>query len=214
MKKILIADDHEIFRSGLKHILSNMPFKFDIDEASNGREVMQKVSGDTYDMVLMDISMPGRNGIDILKQLKTYRPNLQVLILSMYPEDQFAVRTLKAGAAGYLSKASKHDELVKAIYKVLDGKKYISSSIANRLALYISADESKSPHEILSAREYEVMCMTASGKPVKQIAMELSLSSKTISTYRSRIMNKLKMDNVAQLIRYALNNRILNQLNK
>ncbi len=212
--KILIADDHEIFRKGIKQILSDMPDKYDIEEASNGSEVMKKISGNEFDMVLLDISMPGRNGIDILKQLKNFRPDLQVLILSMYPEEQFAVRALKAGAAGYLTKASKHDEFVNAVHKILAGKKYISASLANRLALYIRTDERKAPHETLSAREYEVMCMTASGKRVKQIAMELSLSDKTISTYRSRILNKLKMKNIAQLIQYTINNRIVEQLNK
>ncbi len=213
-KKILIADDHEIFRKGIKQILLDMPDRYDIEEASNGQEVLKKIRKNDFDMVLLDISMPGINGIDTLKQLKNYRPDMNALILSMYPEEQFAVRALKAGAAGYLTKASKHDELVTAMNKVLLGEKYISSSVANRLAIYISSDEKIAPHEALSSREYEVMCMTASGKRVKQIAKELSLSDKTVSTYRSRILNKLKMNNIAQLIQYAINNRIIEQLNK
>jgi DNA-binding NarL/FixJ family response regulator len=212
MVKILIADDHEIFRKGIKQILSEMPEKFVVDEAKNGQEVMEKMWGNNYRVVLLDISMPGRNGLDILKQVKSYKRDLQVLILSMYPEEQFAVRALKAGAAGYLTKACKPDELVTAVQNVLKGKKYISSSLSDRLALYVGADERRSPHETLSTREYEVMCMTAAGKPVKQIAMELSLSDKTISTYRSRILDKLNISNIAQLIQYAIQNRVLDQL--
>ncbi len=214
MTRVLIADDHEIFRNGIKQILSEMPDKFMIEEANNGKEAIEKMWENDYDAVLLDISMPDRNGIDILKQIKGDKPDLKVLMLSMYPEEQFAIRALKAGAAGYLTKACKPDELVSAIQQLLKGKRYISSSLADKLAVYIKNEDRKAPHESLSAREYEVMCMTTAGMPVKQIARELSLSDKTISTYRSRILNKLKMKNIAQLIQYAINNRIVEQLNK
>ncbi len=214
MTKILIADDHEIFRKGIKQILLEVPEKYVIEEANNEQEVMEKMWSDNYNAVLLDISMPGKNGLDILKQLKSFKPNLKVLILSMYPEEQFAVRALKAGAAGYLTKACKPDELVTAIENVLKGKKYISSSLADRLACHIETEDRKAPHESLSDREYEVMCMTAVGKPVKQIASELSLSEKTISTYKARILGKLNINNVAQLIKYAIHNNMLDQYNK
>jgi DNA-binding NarL/FixJ family response regulator len=211
MAKILIADDHEIFRRGVRQILSEMPDVVVIDEASNGQEVLEKIWRNDYNAVLLDISMPGRNGIDILKQLKGSKPDLQILILSMYPEEQFAMRALKAGAAGYLTKASHPDELVRAIQKILKGKKYVSSTFADRLVCYVEEGNNKALHETLSDREYEVMCMTATGKSVKQIAMELSLSDKTISTYRARIMNKMNMNNIVQLIQYAIENQLFDQ---
>jgi len=183
--RILIADDHAIFRGGLKQVLHEKLEKVILDEAGNGREVFEKICQREYNAIILDISMPGRNGIDVLKQLKSFKSDLHVLILSMYPEEQFAVRALKAGAAGYLTKASKPDELVKAVKTVLKGQKYIGTSLAMRLACYIEVGEKKAMHEMLSDREYEVMCMTASGKKVKQIATELSLSDKTISTYRA-----------------------------
>ena len=209
MEKILIADDHEIFRKGIKQILLEMPENYLIDEANSGHEVMEKMWSDNYNAVLLDISMPGKNGLDILKQLKSFKPKLQVLILSMYPEEQFAVRAMKAGAAGYLTKGCRPDELIQAIQKVLKGKKYISNSIADRLAVYVETEDNKAPHEALSSREYEVMCMTTEGKTVKRIAMELSLSDKTVSTYRARILEKLEISNIAQLIQYAIKNHIL-----
>ncbi len=209
MERILIADDHEIFRKGIKQILLEMPKKYLIDEANNGHEAIEKILTDNYSAVLLDISMPGKNGLDILKQLKSFMPKLQVLILSMYPEEQFAVRAIKAGAAGYLTKGCKPDELIRAIRKILNGKKYISDSIADRLAVYVENDENKAPHEALSSREYEVMCMIATGKKVKQIANELSLNDKTISTYRARIFEKLEMSDIAQLIQYTIQNNIL-----
>jgi DNA-binding NarL/FixJ family response regulator len=209
--KILVADNHEIFRKGVKELLKETNDKFVIDEASNGNEVIAKMWKNDYDAVLLDISMPGRNGIDILKQLKGYKPDLQVLILSTYPEEQFAMRALKAGAAGFLTKAVKPDELVTAIQHLLKGKRYISSSLADTLVNYVEYGDHKAPHEVLSDREYEIMCMTAEGKTVKQIASELSLSDKTVSTYRARTLIKLNMNNTAQLIQYVINNNLINQ---
>ena len=208
-EKILIADDHEIFRRGVMQVFSELPGKVEVDEASNGQEVIEKMWRNDYSAVVLDISMPGRNGLDVLKQIKSHKPDLHVLILSMYPEEQFAVRSLKAGADGYLTKATSPDEMIIAVQKILKGKKYISSSIADRLACYVGSEDMNAPHEALSDREYEVMCMTAAGKSVKRIAMELSLSDKTISTYRARILNKMNMDNNAQLIQYVIQNQLL-----
>jgi DNA-binding NarL/FixJ family response regulator len=214
MEKILIADDHEIFRKGIKLLISEMSDKVAVDEASNGQEVLKKMWRNDYDAVLLDISMPGRNGLDILKQIKIYKPDLKVLIVSGYSEEQFAIRALKAGADGYLTKDSKPDELITALQKVLNGKKYASSSLADKLVCYVEAGDKKALHETLSDREYEVMCMTATGRSVKQIAMELSLSDKTISTYRSRILIKLNMNNIAQLIQYTIQHQLLDGYNK
>ena len=206
MIKILVADDHPIVRQGLKQILSEYPDLSVADEAGTGKDVLVKVGKKDFDIVLLDISMPGRNGLDILKDLKAKKPKLPVLVLSIYPEDQYAVRVLKLGAAGYLTKESVPEELVAAIRKVARGRKYVSNSLAEKLATDLEINSEKAPHEILSDREYQVMSMIASGKRLKEVAEELSLSIKTISTYRSRIMEKMNMRNNAELIRYALQN--------
>ena len=206
MTKILVADDHPIVRQGLKKILSEHPDLTVADEAGTGKDVLIKVGKKDFDIVLLDISMPGRNGLDILKEIKIKKPKLPVLVLSIYPEDQYAVRVLKLGAAGYLTKESVPEELVAAIRKVSRGHKYVSNSLAEKLATDLAMNTEKSPHENLSDREYQVMSMIASGKRLKEVAEELSLSIKTISTYRSRIMEKMNMKNNAELIRYALQN--------
>jgi DNA-binding NarL/FixJ family response regulator len=204
MIKILIADDHAVVREGLKQIISETSDMRVTDEANNGQEVLNKVSEQHYDVVLLDITMPGRSGLDVLKQLKSKKPKLPVLMLSVHPEEQYAVRTLKAGASGYLTKGSATDELISAIRKISTGKKYVSSSLAEKLAFDLDLDHEKPRHEILSDREYQVMSMIASGKTVKEIADELSLSVQTISTYRSRILEKMKMKNNAEIIYYAV----------
>jgi DNA-binding NarL/FixJ family response regulator len=204
MIKILIADDHAVVREGLKQIISETSDMRVTDEANNGQEVLNKVSEQHYDVVLLDITMPGRSGLDVLKQLKSKKPKLPVLMLSVHPEEQYAVRTLKAGASGYLTKGSATDELIAAIRKISTGKKYVSSSLAEKLAFDLDLDHEKPRHEILSDREYQVMSMIASGKTVKEIADELSLSVQTISTYRSRILEKMKMKNNAEIIYYAV----------
>ena len=204
MIKILIADDHAIVRQGLKQIFEENPDMVVADEASNGQEVLNKVWKNDYDVVLLDISMPGRSGLDILKQLKSQKPGITVLILTMHPEEQYAVRALRAGASGYLTKESLPDELITAVRKVSRGGKYVSASLAEKLAFDLETDAEKPPHEMLSDREYEVTCMIASGKTVKEIAEELCLSIKTISTYRSRILKKMRMRNNAELIHYAI----------
>ena len=204
MIKVLIADDHTLVRKGLKQILLDAKDIQHVDEAKDGKETINKVNKQDYDLVVLDISLPGRSGIDVLKQLKCSKPGLPILILSMHPEEQYAVRALRAGAAGYLTKESAPDELINAIKKVAAGGKYITTSLAEKLAGEIGPDPEKLLHEILSDREYQVMCMIASGKTVKEIAEALSLSVKTISTHRARILKKMRMDNNAQLTHYAI----------
>jgi DNA-binding NarL/FixJ family response regulator len=209
MIRILIADDHTIVRKGLKQIIAETTDMAVTDEACDGQEVLNKVRKDSFDMVLLDISMPGRTGLDILRELKTENPKLPVLVLSMYPEEQYAVRVLKAGASGYLTKESAPDELIAAIRKVSMGKRYVTPSLAEKLALNLQVDSDKPLHETLSDREYQVMCMIASGKTVGEIADKLSLSAKTISTYRARILEKMKMKNNAEITHYAIQNRLV-----
>jgi DNA-binding NarL/FixJ family response regulator len=204
MLKILIADDHTIVREGLKQILTEMSEAVRTEDACNGQEVLEKVEKNHFDLLLLDISMPGRSGLEVLQQLKKERPSLPVLVLSMYSEEHYAVRALKSGASGYLTKESTPLELIAAIHKVIQGKKYVSSSLAERLTLYIDKNIEKPPHETLSNREIEVMCLIASGKTVSDIAEALSLSVKTISTYRTRILVKMGLDNNAQLTHYAI----------
>jgi two-component system invasion response regulator UvrY len=204
MIKILIADDHTIVREGLKQIVAETADMMVADEASSGNEVLDKVWNNEYDVVVLDISMPGRDGVDILKQLKSKRPHLPVLVLSMHPEEQYAVRVLKAGAAGYLTKESASDELITAIRRVSNGRKYVSSTLAEKLAFDLQSDTQKPLHATLSDREYQVMCMLASGKRAKEIAEELCLSVKTVSTYRSRILEKMKMKNNSEVTHYAI----------
>ena len=209
MIKILIADDHAIVREGLKQILSESPDLVVVAEASSGQEVLEKISKNDLDLVVLDIAMPGRGGLDILKEIKTQKPRLPVLMLSMYPEEQYAIRVLKSGASGYLTKESAPSELVMAIRQISQGKKYISPSLAEKLAIDLELSPDKLPHEILSDREYQVMCMIASGKTLKEIADGLSLSIKTISTYRSRILEKMNMKTNAELTHYAIKNNLV-----
>jgi len=207
--KILIADDHPIVRAGFKQVISDMPDMLVADEAGNGQEVLQLIGKKDYDLVLLDISMPGRSGLEILKDLKSEKPKLPVLILSIYPEEQYAIRALRAGASGYMTKASAPNELILAIRKISEGGKYISASLAEKLAYYLDGDATKPPHETLSDREYQVMLMIASGKTVTEIANELCLSVKTISTYRTHIREKMKMKNNAEMTLYALQNKLV-----
>jgi DNA-binding NarL/FixJ family response regulator len=209
MIKVLIADDHTLVRKGLKQILLDTKDIESVDEAGNGKETLNKVNRKKYDLVLLDITLPGRSGIDVLKQIKLSKPRLPVLILSMHPEEQYAVRSLRAGAAGYLTKESAPHELIDAIRKVANGGKYITSSLAEKLASELGADMEKPPHEILSDREYQVMCMIASGQTAMEIAETLNLSVKTISTHRARILKKMHMDNNAQITHYAIKNNLV-----
>jgi len=204
MIKVLIADDHNLVRKGLKRILLDTEWIAAVDEAKDSQEAVLKVSSKEYDVVLLDISFPGRSGIDTLKQLRCLKPKLPVLILSMHPEEQYAVRSIRAGASGYLTKESAPEELIEAIRRVTTGRKYITSSLAERLAIGTEEQSEEPLHKSLSDREYQVMCMIASGKTVKEIAEALSLSVKTISTHRVRILRKMHMKNNAHLTHYAI----------
>lgn len=209
MIKVLITDDHAVVRKGLKQIIDETPGMLAVDEAASGHEAMEKIRKNAYDVVLLDIAMPGKSGLDTLKELKLERPSLPVLILTIYPEEQYALRVLKAGAAGYLTKESAPAELVTAIKKVSEGGRYISPSLAEKLAFNIGTDTDIDPHEKLSDREYQVMCMIASGKTVSDIADEMSLSVKTISTYRTRILEKMGMKNNAEMTHYAIKKELV-----
>jgi two-component system invasion response regulator UvrY len=204
MIKILIADDHAIVRRGLKQILEDVPFVGSVDEAANGQEVLTRLQKKTYDLVMLDISMPGRSGIEVLKELKSEWPKLPVLVLSMYPEDQYAVRALRAGASGYLTKETAADELVTAVAKIVAGGTYVSDTLAEHIVSEMGKPSDKALHDLLSDRELQIMRMIAGGKTVKEIGDELFLSVKTISTYRTRILAKMGFRNNADLTRYAL----------
>ena len=204
MIRILIADDHTVVREGLRQIIAETPDMTIADEAVDGHEVLNKALRNDYDVVVLDITMPGINGLDVLKQIKTQKPKLPILVLSMHPEEQYAVRVIKAGASGYLTKESASEELVDAIRTASAGRKYITPSLGEKLAYSLRIGAEKLPHEILSDREYQVMHMIASGKTVKKIADELFLSEKTISTYRTRILEKMNMKNNAELTHYAI----------
>jgi DNA-binding NarL/FixJ family response regulator len=209
MLKILIADDHPIVRQGLKQILSEEPDMGTFGEAQNCQEVLELVRKQDWDIVVLDITMPGRGGLDVLKELKHEHPKLPVLMLSVHSEDQYAVRALKAHASGYLTKDSAPEELLNAIRKILRGGKYVSPSLAEKLAFDLETETEKPLHETLSDREYQVMLMIASGKTVSQIAVELSLSVKTIDTYRARILEKMKMKTNAELMHYVIKNKLV-----
>lgn len=209
MIKVLIADDHAVVRQGLKRILQDTHGMVVAGEAVNGQEVLKKVRAEPWDVVILDISMPGHSGLDILKELEHERPKLPVLVLSMHSEDQFAMRVLRAGASGYLTKDSAPDELVKAVRKVARGGKYVSPLLAEKLAYEIGPDSNKLPHETLSDREFQVLRMIATGKAVGEIATELSLSPKTISTYRARLLQKMNLTSNAELIHYAIQNHLI-----
>ena len=208
--KILIADDHALFREGLKQILQENFGGAVLDQASNGYEVLDKISGNDYDLLLLDIAMPGISGLDVLKQLRIIRPKLHALVLSMYPEGQYAVRAIRAGASGYLTKRSASDELIEAINKVLNGGIYVTTAIAEKLMIDFRPDTGKPPHELLSDREFQIFCMIAAGKTVSTIAEELNLSVKTVSTHRVHILDKMNMKNSAELTNYAIKYQIIN----
>lgn len=209
MIRVLIADDHPIVRQGLKQILSESSDIIVAGEAGDCRETLEKLKKGSFDLVLLDINMPDRNGLELLAELKKEWPKVSVLILSAFPEEQYAVRALRSGASGYLVKKSAPEELITAIKKVSGGRKYITASLAERLASRLDADSVEAPHERLSNREYQVLCMIGSGKTVSEIAEELSLSVKTVSTHRSRILGKMEMKSNAEIIRYVVKNSLV-----
>lgn len=204
MIKVLIADDHAIVRDGLKQIFKETLDIVVTGEAADGTEVIKKITKEAYDIVVLDISMPGSGGLDVLKYIKLYHPDLPVLVLSMYSEDQYAIRVLKAGAAGYLTKESASEQLISAVRKISEGRKYISPELAEKLADSLYVSRHKAGHETLSDREFQVLRLIGSGMTVGEIAEKLSLSVKTISTNRARILAKMGMKNNAELICYAI----------
>jgi len=209
MTRILIADDHGIVRRGLKEILQDAFPDIYVSEVNDGAELISKVKQEPWDMVISDLTMPGINGLDTVKLLKHDFPNLPVLIVSMHPEDRYAIRALKAGAAGYLTKESASDELVDAVKKVLSGKRYITPSVAEKLADNLEQHATKALHETLSNREFELLKLFASGKTTSEIAAMLSLGVTTVSTYRARILLKMNMKNNAELTHYAITNNLV-----
>ena len=209
MINVLLADDHKILRDGLKRIIEDTEKIEVTDEANNGDEVLQKIIINSFDVIVMDISMPNKNGLETLKEMRSQNINIPVLIISMYPESQYAFRLIKAGANGYLTKESASDELIDAIESVAKGRFHISDELAYEMATFIGTKQKSITHENLTDREYQVMLLIGEGDRVNDIAIQLDLSPKTISTYRSRILQKMKMEKTSDIIRYV----ILNNLN-
>jgi len=204
MLRILIADDHPLFRQGLADLITREFGTVTIGEAGTAADFFDLVRTQEWDAAVMDVNMPGRAGPEILRDLKRERPRLPVLVLSMYAEDQYAVRMIKAGADGYVTKASASQDVCKALKHLLAGERYISPTVAENLALVVKAGSEQLPHETLSDREFQVFRLIGSGKTVKEIAEDLALSAATVSTYRARILEKMQMKNNAELIRYAI----------
>jgi len=209
MIRVLIADDHAIVRRGMGQIIAETPDLEVAGEAANGSDVISLVCDGEYDAVVLDINMPGMDGLDTLKQLQAIRPEIPVLVLSMHSEDEYAVRVLRAGASGYMNKESAPDELVAAIRKISSGGKYMSSEVAESLLAHLNSGGTGPLHANLSDREFQVLCLLSSGKTVSQIADQLALSVKTISTYRGRILDKMNMKNNAELTHYAIKNNLV-----
>jgi DNA-binding NarL/FixJ family response regulator len=208
MVRVLIVDDHPIVRHGLKSVLSGASDVKVVDEAAGGSEAIAKARSSKPDLVLLDLALPGINGLDVLKQLRVEMPHIRVLILSTYPEKQYAIRCLRNGAQGYLTKESASDELLSAIRKIMRGGKYVSAPLADLLALEIVSRDSQMPHETLSDREFQVLCLIGKGKTVSEIANFLSLSLSTINTYRAHILEKMNLENTAQIIKYVVDNNL------
>ena len=209
MIRVLIADDFPVLRRGLKEILMRELDGVTCGEAGNGEQVLDQIQSHDWDLLILDITMPGRGGLDVLRNLKALRPKLPVLVLSMHPENQYGKRVLKAGASGYMNKECAPEELMKAVGKLLGGGRYVSPALAETLALDLSRDDGRPAHETLSDREFEVLRKIASGKTVGQIAEELHLSVPTVSTYRARILEKMSLSTTAELIHYALSNHLV-----
>ena len=208
MIRVLLADDHAVVRAGLREILADTGDIIVAGEATNGQEVLAKVRGETFDVAVLDMSMPGRSGIDLIKQVKNEKPQLRILILSMHSEQQYAVRALRAGASGYLTKDSAADELVAAIRRIAAGGAYVSPETAERLVHESAPRAGAAPHTLLSDREFQVFQLIAAGTSITEIARQLSLSVKTVSTHKTRIMEKMGLANQAELIRYAIENKL------
>jgi len=207
MIRILIADDHGIVRQGLRQIVSECPDMKVMGEAASGQEALDLARKQDFDIAILDVTMPGGGGLEIIKELKAQKPGVKIIMLSMHSEEQYAIR-LRDGASAYLTKAGATDELVQAIRTVAGGKRYLTPSVAERLASYIEADSDRPPHERLSDRELQVLVFLGNGKSIGDIAQEVSLSAKTVSTYRTRILEKMGMKSNAQLIKYAVQHRL------
>lgn len=215
MLKVLIADDHPVVRQGVKQILTEELQLKQFGEARNAREVLEKVSRNKWDILILDINLPDMNGLEILRQLKKVHPDIPVLVLTVFDEDQIAIRVLKAGASGFVTKETMPNELIAAVKKIHSGGKYVSPSLAEKLVfnIYIYAEDEKPVHHKLSNREYQVICLIAAGKSVKQIAEDLYLSIQTIRTYRTRILEKMEMNTDAELIHYAIQHGLIHPPN-
>ena len=209
MKRILIADDHAIMRDGLKRILDATQDLKVVDEAESGDQVMAKVRGNTYDLVLLDMSMPGKSGIELIKWIKATNPDIPVLVLSMHEEEQYAVRAIRAGASGYVTKDTASMQLVTAIRKVTEGGVYLSQDVAEQIALNLQPKGEEHPHQSLSDREFEVFLLLVEGRAVSDIAERLHLSVKTVSTHKARILEKMGMESVAELVSYAMTHHLI-----
>ena len=209
MLKVIICDDHPIVRAGMQKIIEKAGDIVVQAEVGSGPELLEKLRAERFDVVILDISLPGTSGLDVLKSLQGLVHRPPVIVLSMHPEEQYATRALKAGASGYLQKESAPGELVTAVRKIARGGKYVTPSLAERLAGELVGPGDRAPHELLSDREYQVLCLLASGKGIKEIALELSLSAPTIATYRSRVMTKLSLGSTVDLVRYALEHRLV-----
>jgi len=209
MKRLLIADDHAVVRKGLRETLEEELPDLQFGEAGTNQQVLEMVWGEKWDLVILDINMDQRSGLEVLEEIHQARPKLPVLILSMYPVEEFGVRALKLGATGYLTKQSAPEELVTAVRSVLAGGRYISASLADRLAADVQRGSERPLHEALSTREYQVMLMIARGRSLKEIAGELSISAKTVGTYHTRILTKMGLSNDIQITRYALLNKLV-----
>ena len=207
MPDFLVVDDHPVVRKGICQILDDIPGHVQIREASDSREALKEIQSTKFDVVLLDINMPGRSGLGLLEDIKASHPDLKVLIVSMYPEEQYAIRALKAGASGYLTKESASNELLAAVDKVLKGGRYITQSIAEKI--FDAIDQKGPPHDLLSNRELEVMIQIAKGRSLREIGQILSLNEKTISTYRSRILEKMDLSSNADIVRYALQSKLI-----
>jgi DNA-binding NarL/FixJ family response regulator len=207
--RVIIVDDHAVVRKGLSQILEETEDILVTDEASSGAELIAKLQSYKYDVVLLDISMPGKDGLMTLKEIKQVNPDLPVIIFTVFPEEQYAIRVLKAGAAGYINKQSEPEEIITAIRRVSEGKRYISPTLADLLATSVSQENKAPLHDILSDREFQVMCFIAAGKTISDIARELNLSVNTVSTYRIRILEKMKMKSNAEITHYAVKNSLV-----
>jgi len=207
MINLLIVDDHAVVRRGVREILMDEP-DMHVSETGSGRAALKLIKENAFDLVLLDLGLPGKNGLEILKEIKQVQPLLPVLVLSVYPEDQFAIRVLKAGAAGFVPKDAAPEDLVQAVRKVLGGGKHVSDVVAGLLLHQVTNKSNSVPHEMLSDREFQILCLLGAGKTVSSIARDLSLSVPTVSTYRARLLDKMHMTTTAELVKYAIENRL------